>query len=121
MPFFTFSPIIHITLGFAVVGIITATGFYVLSRIRASSLQKEPPPVEFLQKFREMNSEGGLDDDEFRIIKRQLSEKVIAGSAPKEKRPVFHEAPAPLGEETPPPARDTSLIDVSGEETKELL
>lgn len=89
------SPIVQVTLGAAFVAVVTAIGLYVLGRIRASSLQKEPPTIELLQNFRELHSQGVLDDDEYRQIKRQLSEKAVAQLRPTPPEPVFREASEP--------------------------
>ena len=71
-----FSLIIQLVIGFAVVGVLFTFCFWWMGRIRASSLQKEPGPEEILRNFAEMNSQGVLDGEEFRIIKRRLSSQI---------------------------------------------
>ncbi|MGL4943712.1 MAG: hypothetical protein ACRC46_11040 [Thermoguttaceae bacterium] len=71
------NPYVRLVLGFCGVSVVTAIGFYIISRIRAQSLQQEPTPEVMLQNFREMHTEGVLDDTEFRTIRKQLSERVV--------------------------------------------
>jgi ABC-type spermidine/putrescine transport system permease subunit I len=58
---------------FAILAIMIAIAAYVLSRIRAKTLQSEPTANELLSKFREMHSRGVLTDAEFRTIKIALA------------------------------------------------
>jgi hypothetical protein len=58
---------------FAIVAVTIAIAAYVLSRIRAKTLQREPLASELLSKFKEMHSRGVLTDKEFRTIKIALS------------------------------------------------
>jgi hypothetical protein len=61
---------------FALLAILIAIGTYVISKIRAKTLQREPRASELLSKFREMHSRGVLTDAEFRTIKTALAEQL---------------------------------------------
>jgi hypothetical protein len=61
---------------FAILAIMIAIAAYVISKIRAETLQREPPASELLSKFREMHSRGVLTDAEFRTIKTALAEQL---------------------------------------------
>jgi uncharacterized membrane protein len=58
---------------FAVLASLIATTAYVLSKIRAKTVQREPAASELLSKFRDLHSRGELTDDEFRTIKTTLA------------------------------------------------
>jgi uncharacterized protein YneF (UPF0154 family) len=60
----------------ALLAISIAVAAYIISKIRAKPLQREPPASELLSKFREMHSQGGLTDAEFRTIKTTLAEQL---------------------------------------------
>jgi uncharacterized membrane protein len=51
-------------------------GWFVLRKIRAESLQKEPTASELILKFRESHRRGELSDAEFRTIKTTLAERL---------------------------------------------
>ncbi|GHT17906.1 hypothetical protein FACS1894189_4730 [Planctomycetales bacterium] len=62
--------------------ILTSASFYVLRLIRADSLKQEPSPQEYLNYFQKLRAEGKLTDEEYRIIKRILSEKILDKTEP---------------------------------------
>jgi hypothetical protein len=49
---------------------------YVVRRIRDRTVQEPPGASELLTNFREIHSQGGLSDEEFRTIKTQLATKL---------------------------------------------
>jgi uncharacterized membrane protein len=60
-------------------GVLTAAVLaiiFVVTKIRAASVHKEPSALEMLAKFREMQSRGELSDAEFRTIKTTLTPRV---------------------------------------------
>jgi uncharacterized membrane protein len=65
-----------LVVSFAVLAIMIAIAAYVISKIRAETLQREPRASELLSKFREMHSRGVLTDAEFRTIKTALAEQL---------------------------------------------
>lgn len=60
-------------LSIAVLAILVAVACYVIGKIRPKPVQKEPKASEWLSKFRELHSQGGLSDEEFRTIKTNLA------------------------------------------------
>jgi uncharacterized protein HemY len=66
----------RLILSFAILAIMTAIAAYVILKIRAKTLQREPRASELRSKFREMHSRGVLTDAEFRTIKTALEEQL---------------------------------------------
>ena len=56
--------------------ILVAVAGYVLAKIRPKTVQKEHGAHELLSKFRDLHSQGGLSDAEFREIKTTLAADV---------------------------------------------
>lgn len=63
----------RLIVSFAILASMIAIAAYVISKIRAKTLQREPTASELLSKFREMHSRGVLTDAEFRTIKTALA------------------------------------------------
>ncbi|MEN6405919.1 MAG: hypothetical protein ABFC77_05550 [Thermoguttaceae bacterium] len=63
----------QIVLWLAVLAALTAVAVYILGKIRPKPLQKERRASQWLSKFRELHSRGGLSDEEFRTIKTTLA------------------------------------------------
>jgi uncharacterized membrane protein len=61
---------------FAVVFVLLAIGYYVVTKIRPEPEKKEPQASQWLSKYREMHSQGELSDEEFREIKTKLAEQL---------------------------------------------
>jgi len=57
----------------AIAAAVGAVAVYVVGRLRAGPVQKEPMAGELLAKFREMHARGELADAEFRTIKTKLA------------------------------------------------
>jgi len=66
----------RLIVSFTLLAIMIAIAAYVISKIRAKTLQREPRASELLSKFREMHSRGVLTDVEFRTIKTALAEQL---------------------------------------------
>jgi uncharacterized membrane protein len=60
----------------AVFVVLVFAAVYVLSKIRARTVQQEPLASEMMSKFRELHSRGGLSDAEFRTIKTTLTARL---------------------------------------------
>jgi hypothetical protein len=56
-----------------VLAILGAVAYYVVEKIRPKPAQKERRASQWLSKFDELHSQGGLSDEEFRTIKTTLS------------------------------------------------
>jgi uncharacterized membrane protein len=63
----------RLILWLAVLAAMIAVAAYLIMKIRAKTLQREPPASEMLSKFRELHSRGELTDEEFRTIKTTLT------------------------------------------------
>ncbi len=57
----------------AVLAVLVAIAYYVIEKIRPKTVQKEHKASQWLSKFRELHSKGGLSDEEFRTIKTTLA------------------------------------------------
>jgi ABC-type spermidine/putrescine transport system permease subunit I len=62
----------QLVISLALLAVMIAVAAYVISKIRAKAIQREPHVSELLSKFREMHSQGVLTDVEFRTIKTAL-------------------------------------------------
>lgn len=77
MPVLFTSTIFQLVLCLAVLAIMIAAALYVSSIFRAHSLQQELKPEEILNKLEELKTEGKLSSEEFRTIKKRLSQHVL--------------------------------------------
>ena len=59
-----------------VLALFIAFAVYLLGRFRGHADEEQPPASDLLSKFREMHSEGGLSDEEFRTIKTLLARRL---------------------------------------------
>jgi hypothetical protein len=55
---------------------LTAIGVYIVKRYRDRKGDDQPKASELLTNFREIHSQGGLSDEEFRTIKAQLAARM---------------------------------------------
>jgi uncharacterized membrane protein len=62
-----------LVLWIAILAILVTVGYYVIEKIRPKTVQKERRASQWLSKFRELHSQGGLSDEEFRTIKTTLA------------------------------------------------
>jgi len=65
-----------LVLGVAVAVALVAVASYVIAKIRAEPAKKEHQASEWLSKYSELHSKGGLSDEEFRTIKTKLAERL---------------------------------------------
>ena len=63
-------------LAFAVLAVLVAIGAYIISKIRPEPAKKEHQASQWLSKYSELHSQGGLSDEEFRTIKTKLAEQL---------------------------------------------
>ncbi len=68
----------HAALWFAVIAVMTAIGFAVARRYRDSDVKDISHTSDMMSKFRDLHSEGGLSDEEFRTIKTKLAGELKA-------------------------------------------
>jgi uncharacterized membrane protein len=60
----------------ALLAVVIVVAYYVLTKIRPKPAQKELQASEWLSKYSELHSKGGLSDEEFRTIKTKLAEQL---------------------------------------------
>lgn len=60
----------------AVLAILLAIAGYIISKVRGKAVQQEPVASELLTKFRDLHSQGGLSDAEYRTIKTTLASRL---------------------------------------------
>ena len=50
---------------------------YVIGKVRKRTRQEQPSVLELLSKFRDVHSQGGLSDAEYRTIKTRLANRAL--------------------------------------------
>jgi len=60
----------------AVLAALVAVAWYVVAQIRSEPAKKEHQASQWLTKYTELHSRGGLSDEEFRTIKTKLAERL---------------------------------------------
>ncbi len=70
------SGIEELVLGLAGLAILIALAVYVLAKIRPHSAQHEHDAHQWMAKFRELHSQGGLSDEEYRTIKGTFNKQL---------------------------------------------
>jgi hypothetical protein len=71
---FLTTPTAYVVLLLAALGVLVALGVYVIGKVRQDLTQDAPGASELLSKFRDLHSQGGLSDKEYRTIKAMLAE-----------------------------------------------
>jgi hypothetical protein len=61
-----------LVLWIGLLAVLVTVACYVIGKIRPKPVQKERQASQWLSKFRELHSQGGLSDEEFRTIKTTL-------------------------------------------------
>ena len=60
----------------AMLAVLVVVAGYVIAKIRPKPAQKEHLASQWLSKYSELHSRGGLSDEEFRTIKTKLAEQL---------------------------------------------
>jgi hypothetical protein len=63
-------------LGLVVLALLMGLAAYVIAKIRAEPAKKEQQASDWLSKYSDLHSKGGLSDEEFRTIKTKLAEQL---------------------------------------------
>jgi 5-bromo-4-chloroindolyl phosphate hydrolysis protein len=63
-------------LGLAILAGLFAVAAFIIAKIRAEPAKKEQQASQWLAKYSDLHSKGGLSDEEFRTIKTKLSEQL---------------------------------------------
>lgn len=66
----------EVVLWLALLAILVALAVYVITKIRPYSAQQEHDTHNLMAKFRELHSQGGLSDEEYRTIKGTFTEQL---------------------------------------------
>ena len=70
----------HITelvVSLALLVLLTGIAAYVIVKVRDRGNRDGPAGIELLSKFRDVHSQGGLSDAEFRTIKTRLADRLL--------------------------------------------
>jgi len=70
-------PITDLAIGLAALILLVAVAAYVIGKVRKRMRQEQPSALELLSKFREVHSQGGLSDAEYRTIKTRLANRAL--------------------------------------------
>jgi uncharacterized membrane protein len=70
-------PITDLAIGLAALILLVAIAAYVIGKVRKRMRQEQPSVLELLSKFREVHSQGGLSDAEYRTIKTRLANRAL--------------------------------------------
>ncbi len=76
MPQIFSHPAMPILLWCTILALIVALALYIVGRFRGDAGDDQPAAGGMLSNFRELHSQGGLSDQEFRTIKTLLAEKI---------------------------------------------
>ncbi len=70
------NPYVDVLVSCTVLAMMIATAVYALGKFRGGAGEERLGASELMSKFREVHSEGGLSDEEFRTIKTLLADKL---------------------------------------------
>jgi len=70
------NPFVEVVIWSFALALLIALAVYAVGKFRGSAEEERLGASELLSNFRELHSEGGLSDEEFRTIKTLLSEKL---------------------------------------------
>ncbi len=70
-------PITELVVSLALLVLLTGIAAYVIVKLRDRGKGAGPAGIELLSKFRDVHSQGGLSDAEFRTIKTRLADRLL--------------------------------------------
>ncbi len=73
---FLSDPIVRAGAGLLVIGLMAATGFFLVARLRDYTTQDREEPPGMLANFEEMHREGDITEEEFRTIQSATQDQV---------------------------------------------
>jgi len=79
-------PITELAVSLALLVLLTAIAAYVIVKVRDRGKQEGPAGIELLSRFRDVHSQGGLSDAEFRTIKTRLADRLLDEVNDKEEK-----------------------------------
>jgi len=69
--------IVELVVSLALLVLLTGIAAYVIVKVRDRGKGEGPAGIELLTRFRDVHSQGGLSDAEFRTIKTRLADKLL--------------------------------------------
>ena len=66
----------RLVIGMTVVAMVSALGWYIVSKFRGGAGKEQPTNSEMLTNLQEMRLQGDVTEEEFRTIKSQLSARL---------------------------------------------
>jgi hypothetical protein len=63
-------------LSLVILAVLMGVAAYIIAKIRAEPAKKEQQASDWLSKYSDLHSKGGLSDEEFRTIKTKLAEQL---------------------------------------------
>lgn len=70
------NPFVEVLVSCTILAAMIAAAVYALGKFRGGAEEEQLGASELLSKFREVHSEGGLSDEEFRTIKTLLADRL---------------------------------------------
>jgi len=76
---FDMNTVIMLILGAGIIAILSVIAYYVGSRLRKGALEREKPPSlsDHLKTFQEAAEEGNMSAQEYAVVKKHLSQKIM--------------------------------------------
>lgn len=69
----------QMVLALVILAVLIAVAAFIIAKIRSEPAKKEQQASDWLSKYTELHSKGGLSDEEFRTIKTKLAEQLQDG------------------------------------------
>jgi hypothetical protein len=69
--------LVDLAIGMVGLIVLVAIAAYVIGKVRKRARQEQPTVLELLSKFRDVHSQGGLSDAEYRTIKTRLANRAL--------------------------------------------
>jgi len=76
----------ELAVSLALLLLLTAVAAYVIVKVRSKAKENDPSGIELLSRFRDVHSQGGLSDAEFRTIKTRLADRILNEVNDKEEK-----------------------------------
>jgi hypothetical protein len=70
-------PIVDLAIGMVGLILFVAIAAYVIGKVRKRARHEQSSVLELLSKFRDVHSQGGLSDAEYRTIKTRLANRAL--------------------------------------------
>jgi len=71
------SAVAELAISLVLLAVAVAVAAYVIGRVRRQAKERDYTTSELLSKFRDLHSQGGLSEQEYRTIKTRLTHKLL--------------------------------------------